>query len=299
MLRKILFFINPISGTTSKLHLEKKIIKKCNENDVGFEILFTAKDGNYSFLTDKIHGESITDIVICGGDGSLRSIIAAILNIKINVGIIPLGSGNGLAFTAKIPRQINKAFDIVFQGKNQCIDAFLVNGSLSCMLCGIGLDAQVAYDFSLQKKRGLSTYIQQTFKNFISAKAYSFEVKTDKTKFKAEAYFICIANSNQFGNNFKIAPEANLSDGLLDVIVVKKMSKPKIVWSVFKQMQSGKISDVKEKDFHQKDILYFQTKNIEITNSQMAPLHIDGDHTATYKELRIEVLPSAFNLLVP
>jgi len=237
--------------------------------------------------------------VICGGDGSLRSIIAAILNIKVNVGIIPLGSGNGLAFTAKIPRQINKAFDIVFQGKNQCIDAFLVNGSLSCMLCGIGLDAQVAYDFSLQKKRGLSTYIQQTFKNFISAKAYSFEVKTDKTKFKAEAYFICIANSNQFGNNFKIAPEANLSDGLLDVIVVKKMSKPKIVWSVFKQMQSGKISDVKEKDFHQKDILYFQTKNIEITNSQMAPLHIDGDHTGTYKELRIEVLPSALNLLVP
>ena len=299
MLRKILFFINPISGTTSKLHLEKKVIKKCNENDVGFEILFTAKDGNYSFLRDKIHGENITDIVICGGDGSLRSIIAAILNIKVNVGIIPLGSGNGLAFTAKIPRQINKAFDIVFQGKNQCIDAFLVNGSLSCMLCGIGLDAQVAYDFSLQKKRGLSTYIQQTFKNFISAKAYSFEVKTDKTKFKAEAYFICIANSNQFGNNFKIAPEANLSDGLLDVIVVKKMSKPKIVWSVFKQMQSGKISDVKEKDFHQKDILYFQTKNIEITNSQMAPLHIDGDHTGTYKELRIEVLPSALNLLVP
>jgi len=167
------------------------------------------------------------------------------------------------------------------------------------MLCGIGLDAQVAYDFSLQKKRGLSTYIQQTFKNFISAKTYSFEVKTGEIKFKADAYFICIANSNQFGNNFKIAPEASISDGLLDIIVVKKMSKPKIVWSVFKQMQSGKISDVKKKDFHQKDILYFQTKDIEIVNAQMAPLHIDGDHVSTYKELKIEILPSAFNLLVP
>ena len=299
MLRKFLFFINPISGTTSKLHLEKKIIKKCSEKNIDFEILFTSEDGNYSFLRDKIHGESITDIVICGGDGSLRSIIAAILNIKVNVGIIPLGSGNGLAFTAKIPRQIDKAFEVIFKGKNQCIDAFLVNGSLSCMLCGIGLDAQVAYDFSLQKKRGLSTYIQQTFKNFISAKTYSFEVKTGEIKFKADAYFICIANSNQFGNNFKIAPEASISDGLLDIIVVKKMSKPKIVWSVFKQMQSGKISDIKEKDFHQKDILYFQTKDIEIVNSQMAPLHIDGDHASTYKELKIEILPSAFNLLVP
>ncbi|MDQ2864004.1 MAG: acylglycerol kinase family protein, partial [Bacteroidota bacterium] len=120
MLRKILFFINPISGTTSKLHLEEKIIKKCSEKNVGFEILFTAKDGNYSFLRDKIHTEGITDIVICGGDGSLRSVIAAVLNIKVNIGIIPLGSGNGLAFTAKIPRQINKAFEVIFNGKNQC-----------------------------------------------------------------------------------------------------------------------------------------------------------------------------------
>ena len=299
MSRKILFFINPISGTTNKLHLEKKIIQKCNENNIASEILFTSIDGNYSFLKDKISNESITDIVICGGDGSLRSIIAAVLNIKINIGIIPLGSGNGLALTAKIPRQIDKAFEVIFNGKNQCIDAFLINGTLSCMLCGIGLDAQVAYDFSLQKKRGLSTYIRQSLKNFISAKSYSFELKTDETNFKTDAYFICIANSNQFGNNFRIAPKASLSDGLLDIIVVKKMNKPKIAWSVFKQMQSGKISDVKEKDFHQKDILYFQTKNIEIINSQSAPLHIDGDHVSTYKELKAEILPSAFNLLVP
>lgn len=299
MSRKILFFINPISGTTSKLHLEKKIIQKCNEKNIASEILFTSIDGNYSFLKDKISNESVTDIVICGGDGSLRSIIAAVLNIKINIGIIPLGSGNGLALTAKIPRQIDKAFEAIFNGKNQCIDAFLINGTLSCMLCGIGLDAQVAYDFSLQKKRGLSTYIKQSLKNFISAKSYSFELKTDETNFKTDAYFICIANSNQFGNNFRIAPKASLSDGLLDIIVVKKMNKPKIAWSVFKQMQSGEISDVKEKDFHQKDILYFQTKNIEIINSQSAPLHIDGDHVSTYKELKAEILPSAFNLLVP
>jgi diacylglycerol kinase (ATP) len=299
MLRKILFFINPISGTTNKLHLEKKIIQKCNEKNIAFEILFTSIDGNYSFLREKISNEDITDIVICGGDGSLRAAIAAVLNIKTNFGIIPLGSGNGLAFTAKIPRQIDKAFEIIFKGKNQCIDAFLINGTLGCMLCGIGLDAQVAHDFSLQKRRGLLTYIKQSLKNFIYAKSYSFELKTDEANFKTDAYFICMANSNQFGNNFKIAPEASLTDGLLDIIVVKKMNKPKIVWSVFNQMRSGKISNLKEKDFHKKDILYFQTKRIEIINTEMAPLHIDGDHVSTYKELKMEILPSAFNLLVP
>lgn len=300
MSRKFLFFINPISGTASKSGLEKKIIQRCTEKRHGFEILFTAEDGDYLFLPEKIRRDSITDIIICGGDGSLRAIIASILNIKkVNVGIIPLGSGNGLAFTAKIPRSLDKALDIIFKGKTSRIDAFFINGKFSCMLCGIGLDAQVAHDFSLQKKRGLTTYIKESFKNFISASPYHFELKVRDIKFKADAYFICIANSNQFGNNFTIAPEASLSDGLLDIIVVKKMSKAKIVWSVLMQMKSGKTSSYVEKNFHNKDIVYFQTDTLQIINHQMAPLHIDGDHAPTSKKFDIEILPSAFNLLVP
>ena len=195
-----------------------------------------------------------------------------------------------LPLQQKFPVQLIKLLKLFLMAKMQCIDAFLINGKLSCMLCGIGLDAQVAYDFSLQKKRGLSTYIKQSFKNFLSAKSYSFELKTDETKFKTDAYFICIANSNQFGNNFTIAPKASLSDGLLDIIVVKKMSKPKIVWSVFKQMKSGEISDVKKKIFIKKTFFIFKQINIKIINSRMAPLHIDGDHVATYKEFDSEII---------
>ena len=298
-MRKILFFINPISGTRNKLSLEKKIIKKCLECNIGFELLSTAVDGNYSFLRDRIQNDKITDIVICGGDGTISPVISSLLNIKINVGIIPMGSGNGLAFTAKIPRSVDRALEIIFAGKTGCVDAFLINGKLSCMLCGIGLDAQVAYDFSLQKKRGLSTYIRQTFKNFLSASPYHFELNVQNVQIKANAYFICVANSNQFGNNFTIAPEASLNDGLLDVIVVKKMSKPRIVWSVFKQMKTGKIITFEEKNFNKKNVLYFQTNALEILNPDMAPLHIDGDHAATAEKFTIEILPSAFTLIMP
>lgn len=300
MSRKFIFFINPISGTASKLRLEKKIIKKCTEKKVGFEILPTSKNGDYSYLPAKINQDSITDIIICGGDGSLRSVISSILqNSKVNIGIIPLGSGNGLAFTAKIPRWADDALDIIFKGKTIPVDGFFINGTFSCMLCGIGLDAKVAYDFSLQKKRGLGTYITQSFKNFLTASPYHFEIKVKDIQFKVDAYFICIANSNQFGNNFTIAPEANLSDGLLDIIVVKKMSKPKIIWSVFRQMKAGKISNTIEKDFYNKDVLYFQTDKLQLINSQMAPLHIDGDHSPTAKIFTVEILPAAFKLLVP
>ncbi len=298
-MRKILFFINPISGTGSKLRLERKIIKKCLEYNIGFELLSTAEDGDYFFLRDKIRQDKVTDVVICGGDGTLSPVISSLLNIEINIGIIPMGSGNGLAFTAKIPRSVDKALEIIFTGKTKCVDAFLINGRLGCMLCGIGLDAQVAYDFSLQKKRGLSTYIKQTFKNFLSASPYHFEITIQNMQFKTDAFFICIANGNQFGNNFTIAPAASLNDGLLDIIIVKKMSKPGIVWSVLKQVKTGKIISFEEKNFHKKNIFYFQTDKLQIINPEMAPLHIDGDHTTTHKKFDIEILPSAFTLITP
>ncbi len=299
MSRKILFFINPVSGTQDKLLLEKKIIKKCEEKNISFEILFTSKEGDYNFLFEKINSENITDIIISGGDGSIRAIVSATLKMPINIGIIPLGSGNGLARTAGIPKSVDKAIDVALAGKSSAVDVFLINNQLSTHVCGLGFDAKVAQDFAESKNRGLTSYTKISLKNFRSAKTYPFKIEAGGKNFEVEAFLICIANSNQFGNNFKIAPEASLSDGLLDIIVVKKMSKAKIVWSFFKQMQLGKISNVNEKDFHQKDILYFQTKDIEIINNQMAPMHIDGDHTPTYKELKIEVLPSAFNLLVP
>jgi len=297
--RKILFFINPISGTKSKLHLEKKIIEKCEENNISFEILFTAKDGDYNFLHDKIEKENITDITICGGDGSISPIVSFVLNIPIKVGIIPLGSGNGLARTAGIPKSVDKAIDIIIAGKTKYTDAFLINNKLSTHVCGLGFDAKVAHDFANQKKRGLHSYTKLSIKNFLSAKAYRFIIETDEGRFNADAFLICIANSNQFGNNFKIAPKASICDGLLDIVIVKKSIKLQTVWSFANQILSGKTKSLHEKDFHKKNILYFQTKKIKIENPQLAPLHIDGDPSEISKEFSIEILPAAYKLIQP
>lgn len=299
MRRKILFFINPVSGTGSKIRLERKIIRKCYDHNVAFEMLLTAEDGNYAFLRDRIKEDKITDIVICGGDGSLNPVVAALLNVKVNFGIIPLGSGNGLAFAAKIPKSIDKAFEIIFKGKASCVDAFLINDRLSCMLCGLGFDAQVAYDFSLQKKRGLGTYIKQSLKNFLSASTYPFVVDINGTSINAEAFFICIANSNQFGNNVTIAPKASLNDGLVDLIVVKKMGKLNVVWSVLKQVGAGTLTNQAEEDFLKKNVLYLQASTLKIYNPQLAPLHIDGDPAETAKEFQINIIPTAFRLIQP
>jgi YegS/Rv2252/BmrU family lipid kinase len=299
MSRKVLFFINPISGVRSKLNLEEKIIQKCKENNISFEILFTSKDGDYDFLRDKIRKENITDIAVCGGDGSISPIVSSILNIPVNVGIVPLGSGNGLARTAGIPKSIDKAIEIVLKGNDFYTDAFLINDKLSTHVCGLGFDAKVAHDFSKQKTRGLHAYTKLALKNFLSAKAFSFTIEVDEKKINVDAFLICIANSNQFGNNFKIAPRASICDGLLDIVVLKKTSKPEIVLSFMQQIIAGQIQNISSKNFDKKNILYFQTKKLKIKNPELAPLHIDGDPEETCKEFSIEILPATYKLIRP
>jgi diacylglycerol kinase (ATP) len=299
MKRKILYFINPISGPHRKKSLEQIIIEKTKEQKISFEILHAERDGQYSFLKEKITKEKITDIVICGGDGTINNIAAKLTGSNINVGIIPAGSGNGLALTAKIPKQTALALEVIFKGKSAYIDAFYINNYFSCMLCGIGFDAQVAHDFALQEQRGLTTYIKQSIKNFFKASPYVFDIILKGEPFTTEAFFISIANSNQFGNNFTIAPKASLNDGLLDIIIVKKMSKVRLVWAVLKQIRSGEVAKHDALNAYDNEVLYFQTDELTILNPLLAPLHIDGDPAKTETSLNIKILPAAFKLIQP
>ena len=297
--RRIIYLTNPISGTRNKKALLKLVEQLTIEEGIPYEIVPTNAAGDYSFLKEKIKTEGITDIIICGGDGTVSQAAASLRFENVNFGIIPMGSGNGLAFAAKIPKKAEKALDIIFKGQASFVDAFSINGTFSCMLCGLGFDAQVAHDFAKQKTRGLGTYIQQTISNFFKAKPYSFELTADEKTTAAEAYFISIANSNQFGNQFTIAPRASLRDGLMDIVVVKKMSKLRLLWSVLKQIKYGETEDYDEQIFHKKDVAYFQTAKLIIKNIDNAPLHIDGDPVSSSGEFMIEIIPNAFKLIQP
>ena len=298
MLRKILFFINPISGTSDKSQLVPLIAQKAKETGFAYEIIHTTADGLYPGLTEKIIAGNISDVVACGGDGTVNQIVMATNGIPVNVGIVPLGSGNGLALTAGIPKDPSKAIDLIISGKPEPTDGFMINNRFSCMLCGLGFDAQVAHDFAKQEKRGLLTYTKQTLKNFTTATAYPFKLKIQNREISTKAFFISIANSNQFGNNFTIAPKASLADGLIDVVVVKKMNKLRLLLQVGRQIFAGKVGAIaNEKKIRKDKVLYFQTTELEIENPAGAPLHIDGDPAETAHRFVIKVVPAAFNLI--
>jgi diacylglycerol kinase (ATP) len=298
-MRNIIYIINPIAGTRVKKDLQQFIEKKTAEAGIAFQIFPSVASGDYSFLHSIIREKKITDVVIAGGDGTVSQVVSSLMDLDLNFGIIPCGSGNGLAYTAKIPKQPGKALDIVFKGTPMATDGFYLNGQFACMLCGLGFDAKVAHDFAQQSKRGLAMYVRQVLKNFFGAKTYSFEINLQGRSFSTEAYFISIANSNQFGNNFTIAPSASLCDGLVDIVIVTKQNKLSWALQTFKQLR-GKNKLVPETIIDKKKaVIYFQTDGISIKNLSEAPLHIDGEPAETPEHIKVTVKKKCFRLLQP
>jgi diacylglycerol kinase (ATP) len=296
-MQNLLYIINPISGTRTKKNLQAFIEKKTSERNIPFQVFPSVASGDYSFLHTVIKESKITDVVIAGGDGTVSQVVHSLMNCNVNFGIIPCGSGNGLAYTAGIPKQPAKALNIIFTGKPVAVDGFLLNDKFACMLTGLGFDAKVAHDFAQQPKRGLATYIKQTIKNFITAKTYAFNITVNGKMFSTDAFFISIANSNQFGNNFTIAPKASLSDGLLDIVIVTKQSKMSMLLQTLRQVRGKNPLSVDYAEESKKGVLYFQTAKLKIKNTGQAPMHIDGDPAETPDNLAVEILPGCFKLI--
>jgi diacylglycerol kinase (ATP) len=299
MNRKIIYIINPISGTKSKSDLQKFVEAETKQKGFAFLVFPSVADGNYSFLHSIIKEEKITDVVIAGGDGTISSVVGSLLKEDIDFGIIPCGSGNGLAHTAKISKQPAKALDIIFNRKASAIDGFFVNDKFACMLAGLGFDAKVAHEFADHPKRGLMTYAQLTLKNFFSITPFRFELKFENRTLDIDAFFMSIANSNQFGNNFTIAPKASLSDGLLDIVIVTSQNKVSFVLQTLKQMAGWNVLETSSVVTKKSGVIYFQTDKLEIINHTQAPLHIDGDPAETPEKLKVEIRKRCFRLIQP
>ncbi|MBY0482240.1 MAG: YegS/Rv2252/BmrU family lipid kinase [Chitinophagaceae bacterium] len=299
MNRKINFLVNPVSGNTKKDEILRMVHLEMQGKDIPFEFIFTNASGDYDYIKENIEKEGITDIVMIGGDGTVNQVVNALRNMPIRFGIIPVGSGNGLALAAGIPRKPQDAIQLIIAGESKPVDAFLINQQFSCMLSGVGFDAQVAHDFASKASRGLMTYTQQSLINYFKASPYQFEIVLENFSFFTDAYFISVANSNQFGNNVTIAPKASLNDGLLDIVVVQKMNKAKMPFAVLKQIRgNNKLTELVE-NLSKNNILYFQTDSLTIRNNKLAPFHIDGEPHETAAEFKINIIPNCFQLIQP
>jgi diacylglycerol kinase (ATP) len=288
--KKVLFIVNKYSGPGYLPAVEGKILEACQNNRVAYHIEFTEGPGHATILSGQAVANGFTTVVAVGGDGTVNEVAQGVIHTKASLGIIPTGSGNGLARHLKIPIAPVQALKTLFSSQVIAMDSFQMNGKLSLNVSGIGFDGHVANLFGTDKKRGLQAYTRLTFNEFRQFKEFDAELRVGGTILKKKAFVIAIANSSQYGNNARIAPAASVCDELLHISILKKMPPYRLdfIYSFF----AGTINESAYCEI-------LEARDLTIRLSAPVPYHIDGEASGTAAEFQIEMMPGSIQMMAP
>ena len=290
MKKKILFIINPISGNVNKASTPEKIKKYLDSERFDYEIKETQYAGHATDLAREASRSGIDIAVAVGGDGTVNEVARGIIHTQTALGIIPCGSGNGLARHLFIPVNVKRSINILNQCEIHDLDYGVINGYPFFCTCGMGFDAFVSMKFAEAGKRGPITYVQKVLEESLNYKPETYEIEDDTDKASYKAFLISCANASQYGNNAYIAPQASMSDGLMDAIIMEPfdvLEAPQIAIDMF-----SKTLDKSSK------IKTFRTKNLHIRRSQPGVIHFDGDPVMTGADIDIHLEEKGIKIVV-
>jgi YegS/Rv2252/BmrU family lipid kinase len=286
--QKIHFIINPISGGLSKTHIPDLIFKILDKNQFDIQIFYTQGQESNHHLAAASAMEA--DIVIAvGGDGTINNVAQYLVNTNKIFGVIPMGSGNGLARELAIPTNPEKALKLINQQKIKVIDTCKANNQFFINIAGVGFDAHIADLFSKAKSRGFKTYTKITLKEFANYKNKNYTLHYNDQQTNVKAFMVCICNGTQFGNNAYAAPKAIYNDGLFDVVIFnsfKIWQVPLIAYKLFK----GDVSDLPF-------VQTFKTNQISITRSIKEVANIDGEAMLLEKDIHFKIFKQSLKVL--
>ncbi len=290
MRQKITFIINPHSGVDRAKALESAIAAHLDTDYYEPEIVRTGYEGHGTILAWEAVAQGVRYIVAVGGDGSVNDVGKVLAGTEAVMGIIPLGSGNGLARSLKIPLDPEKAIALLNQRKVSRIDVGCANEVVFLSNAGVGFDMLVVKRFKNSKRRGLLVYASIILKRFWTYKTWEWEIEADGQVMRKKAFMITAANAVQFGYNFKIAPLADLKDGMLDVVVVRKF--PKILGMLL--MLKAFNATIYKSRF----VDYFKAKHIIIRHPGLKYFQVDGDvYPCLNGILEIRMLPQQLQII--
>lgn len=287
-MQKILFIVNPIAGNKDKQPVIDDIRRRLDEEKYISEFVFTQYQGHASELARETDAEIVVAI---GGDGTVSEVAQSLCGTGKILGLIPCGSGDGLALHLGIRRNVADAVDTINGGLVIEMDYAEVCGKPFFCTAGMGIDALVSFKFAESGERGLKSYIidaLETWKNF---RPEHYEIRTDGGSWSGEAAIVTIANANQWGNRAKIAPHASVSDGLLDVTIVKPFRNTDIP-ILADRLMHGTLD-------RSSLVETFRATEVKITRERPGPMHLDGDPCEMGTEICIKVIPAALRIIVP
>ncbi len=287
---KICFIINPISGTRKKDSWPEIIHRIIDHNRFDIRIFFTESPGHASELALRQIEEGVPYVVAVGGDGTVNEVAMALRDSPVAMGIVPCGSGNGLARHLNIPLNLTAALKLINDAQIIRIDYGLANNKPFFCTFGTGFDAHISNAFAQSNKRGVMTYLSIIAKEFLSYRPRKYKLKINGRKFKTRAMMITIANSAQYGNNGYISPFADISDGELDVCILRPFPK------IFAAHLALRLI---RKNIH-KSRYYQMIKGEEITikRKHEGDVHLDGEPYMMGKKLKIMIVPQGLKVMV-
>ena len=280
-IQHITFIINPISGTQSKHEIPDLIDRMMDKERFECKVCITEYAGHAAELAKACAAQGDDIVVAVGGDGTVNEVARSLVHTKTALGIIPCGSGNGLARHLCIPMDIRKALDIINQAQIVDFDYGVINDLPFFCTCGMGFDAFISLKFAEAGKRGPITYVENVLKEGLKYKPETYEIIDDNGTTKYKAFLIACANASQYGNNAYIAPGATMKDGKMDVIIMEPfdaLEAPQIAADLFMKTLTNN-SKIKT----------FRTRKLTIHRQSPGAIHYDGDPIMTNSDIEVHI----------
>ncbi|MBQ8520973.1 MAG: diacylglycerol kinase family lipid kinase [Bacteroides sp.] len=286
---KMIFIVNPISGTQGKKAILKWIDERLDRSRYDYEVIKTEYAGHATEIAANAVKQGVDIVVAIGGDGTINETARSLVHTETALGIIPCGSGNGLARHLRIPMEPKAAIDLLNENYQIRMDYGKINGIPFFCTCGVGFDAFVSLKFADSGKRGLLTYLENTLHESLTYQPETYEIENEEGTVRYKAFLIACGNASQYGNNAYITPQASLTDGLMDVTILEPftvLDVPSLSFQLFNKTidQNSRIKTMR-------------AKKIKIHRSKPGVFHFDGDPIQGSKDLEVEIIPHGLNVI--
>ena len=289
--RKYLTIINPHSGTGRKTSIPELAYNILSENGSELYFVYTNEQGHVAQIIDDVATQGFDVVIGVGGDGTINEVADAVRPTDMTMGIIPMGSGNGLARSLDIPMDPEAALEVIRKGYIKRIDCCEANGFPFFVTFGVGFDAQVTASYDQKSFRGPLSYVLSTVDQFIKHKSSLYRLHLNGEVIEQKAFLVTCANADQYGNNAIIAPEAELDDGLFDVVVIRNMSllkAPQVAINLFtKNINESASIDI------------YRTDHLVIEREEKDYAQVDGELLELGCRIEITIQKQQLPILVP
>lgn len=290
-MKKLLVIMNPIAGKGNATKLSPEVYKHKLEGVYDVSVIESRYHGHAGEISANAVKEGFEVVVAVGGDGTVNEVASKLVHTNTALGIVPAGSGNGYARQLGYAHHPEKAIQQIASAGRRKVDTFLINNKRGINVSGIGFDGYVAWKFNHEGKRGLHNYTRIALEEYFQYPGAVFEIEIDGIHISQFAHMLVIANAPEFGNAAIIAPNAEIADGKLDLVMVRKpplYSLPATFFRMFK-------GSLKPNKF----IQMYQFESLKIKTDRPLHLHIDGEAMDPVTELTVGISPSSLIILDP